>query len=103
MTKRRIYKDVAERMLVAVRELNAALVEAHDHPQVRVHVTYPRLDTRPAQFGCEVTRITKHEIPPEGDEIKEWRMAYKIAMNVDTPKKGKRAKKAKKSPARKAT
>ena len=103
MPKRKPYTDVAERILAAVRELNAVLVEAHEHPQVRVHMRYPKQETFPAQYGCEVTRVTKHAIAPEGDEIKTWQLAYKVAMKDDSPKKGKKAKKAKKSPARKAT
>ena len=109
MPKRRSYTDVAKCILAAVRELNAVLVEAHEHPQVRVHMFY--LDTKAfvnaqvgviaMQYGCQVTRITKHEIAAKGDGIENWQVAFKMA--TDASKKSKRGKKAKKSPARKAT
>lgn len=99
MAKQNLYKDVAERILAAVRELNAALVEAHAHPQVRVHMRYPEHKTIPFQYGCEVTRVTKHAIAAEGDEIKQWQMSYKVAMKADPSKKKGKSKKAKKSKA----
>ncbi len=103
MPKRKSYTDVAERVLAAVRELNAALAEAHEHPQVRVHMHYPQHETRPTQYGCEVTRITKHEVAVEDDRAKtfQWR-ARIIETPAKKPKKAKKAKKAEKSPVRKA-
>ena len=98
MVKRKVYKDVAERVLAAVRELNAALVEASDHPQVRVHMHYPERPIVPTQYGCEVTRITKHEIPVVDDGVKTFQWRAKV---IEAP--AKKAKKAKKSLARKAT
>ncbi len=107
MAKHKLYKDVAARVLAAVRELNAALVEAHEHPQVRVHMRYPKHEMVPTQYGCEVTRVTGHAIAAEGDEIKSWRVGKTFVWTdnslKDKPgKKSKAAKKAKKSPARKA-
>ncbi len=97
MAKRKPYKDVAERVLAAVQELNAALVEAHEHPQVRVHMQYPENPIRPPmRYGCEVTRITKHAVAAEDDGTKmfQWR-----AMIVEKPaKKGRKTKKSAKKP-----
>jgi hypothetical protein len=109
MAKRKPYSNVAERVLAAVRELNAALVEAYEHPQTRVHMRLPQQPIIPFQFGCEVTRVTKHAIVAEGDEIKAgqlaykikaWQLAYKIA---EKPGTSKSVNKAKKTRARKAT
>ena len=88
MSKRRIYKDVAERVIVAVTELNAAFAEAAEHPQVRVHFKYPKSDTPPLQYGCEVTRITKHVVPVV--EEQNWQLAYRIAEKTGAAKKRKR-------------
>ena len=103
-TPRKSYKDVAERVLAAVRELNGALAEAHEHPQTRVHMSFPQHPTFPTQFGCEVTRITKHFIPAEGHGIKAWELHYKVAEKPEAPKKATKssAKKAKKTGAKKA-
>lgn len=59
----RTYDEVAERVLAAVHELNAALAEAYEHPEVRVHAGM-FFEQMPAQVGCEVTRITKHKVTP---------------------------------------
>lgn len=85
MAKRKPYKDVAERMLAAVRELNAAVVEAHEHPHVRVHMCYPKHETIPAQYGCEVTRITKHEVVLA--KASAWQVAEKLVFEHVPAKK----------------
>ena len=103
-TPRRAYSDVAERVLAAVRELNAAMDEAYEHPQTKVHLSVPSPTTGRVQFGCEVTRITKHAVVVEGDEIKPGLVAREVAKNTGTLQKATKssAKKAKKSRARKA-
>lgn len=105
MAKRKPYNDVAERVLAAVRELNGALGEAHEHPQTRVQIAQHGIG--PLQFDCEVTRITKHTVAFSDDEIKPWQFTHKIAEKTAAPKKATKAmkssaKKAKKSRARKA-
>lgn len=92
MAKRKPYNDVAERVLAAVRELNAALKEAYEHPQTKVHLTVP-VDAGRIQFGCEVTRITKHAIAVEVGPVKARPFTYKITEKTDAPKKPKKAKK----------
>ena len=88
--RRRAYKDVAERVIAAMTEWNAALAEAHEHPQVRVHMKYSTSDTTPVQFGCEVTRITKHVVPL--DKAEPWKAVYHW---VDWPATKKRKRKSK--------
>lgn len=63
--KRRLYKDVAQRMVSAVDELNAALREAAEHPQVRVYAGWVDINAHPFQMNCEVTRITGHVVKDE--------------------------------------
>ena len=103
-TPRRSYKDVAERVLAAVRELNAAMDEAYEHPQTKVHLSVPSPTTGRVQFGWEVRRITKHAVGWDGDEIKPVQKALKVAEKPEAPTKATKssAKKAKKTGARKA-
>lgn len=84
-TKRRSYTQVAERVTAAVTELNAAIMEAFEHPQVRVHLGPADgiVSEPPIQLGCEVTRVTKHAIAPEIAERKmawtPYRIRYRLA------------------------
>ena len=89
--KRRTYKEIAERVTVAVTEVNAALVEAYEHPQVRVYMgPHSGSDAPPLQLGCEVTRVTKHKVIPERDAVEmawvpyrtTWRAATKEAVRT---------------------
>ena len=95
MSKRRPYKNVAERVIAAMTEWNAALAEAHEHPQVRVHIIYPTGSVAPpVQYGCEVTRITKHEVPLA--DRSGWDVAYKLRV-AEMPAKKRKSKAGRKA------
>lgn len=83
---RKLYKEVASRVLAAIDELNAAVREAYEHPQVRVHFG-PHGEDLPCQLGCEVTRITGHRRDPEAAGMT---MAWKVYVARYDPKKPKK-------------
>jgi len=64
MPKKRLYKDIAERVIAATNEFNDAIMEAFEHPQSHVYLggfnTPP-----PVQLTVEVTRITNHRVGEE--------------------------------------
>lgn len=89
--KRQSYTAVAERVVAATKELNAALQEAYDHPQVRVHMGPTTDGVLPIQYGCEITRITKHGVSPTRDD-KDARLdfVWKLAAKANLKKKPKK-------------